>query len=725
MATLGRSQALLRFSQSLITRLSLDDVLGEVNAHAADLADAEMVTLYRWSPDWEMLLRIGDGSESDRVASAGRLVLESGLPSVMAVGERIVVLLPLVSLGEPVGLMEVTCARVDPAALDLDVLGSLADLVASAISNAELHTRLRRDIEEREKVEQELREAEWRYRRLIEEMPIGMYTNSLEGVMTYISPQIEPVLGYTPEEWVLEGGLFDRLLHRDDRARVRAESIRCQRGGLTFQDEYRLIGRDGREVWVLDKTATLSDADGQPLLRQGFLLDITERKRAEERLAHLAYHDPLTRLPNRAMLKDQLEATIARAERTGEQVAIMFIDLDDFKLVNDSFGHSVGDELLRLVANRFRSVMRADDMVARQGGDEFLVLVGAPRRNRTDPDRMLVACQTVAESVRQTLSAPFIVAGTQIHTSASIGISIYPLDAIDAEGMLKHSDIAMYKVKESGRNGFQLYHHDDHDRAAQLSLAGRLRGALDRSEMVLHYQPLLHLQQDSIVGVEALVRWLDPTRGLVYPGEFIPLAERTGMIGPLSEWVINQACRQCAEWRDAGLDLYVSMNMPPALWQPTAMRHLLQTIEKLGLSPNDLMIEITESSAMADMSQIEPILAELHRRGLRLAIDDFGTGHSSLSRLSKMTLTMLKINRSFVRDVPSDRNSTVLVAAIIQLAHKLGLEPLAEGIETQAQRQFLINEGCTYGQGFLFSHAVPATGIPTLVRHPTPRPIAA
>jgi EAL domain-containing protein (putative c-di-GMP-specific phosphodiesterase class I) len=278
----------------------------------------------------------------------------------------------------------------------------------------------------------------------------------------------------------------------------------------------------------------------------------------------------------------------------------------------------------------------------------------------------------------------------------------------------------MYKVKESGRDGHQLFASDGHDRVAQLSMAGRLRGAVARGEMVLHYQPLIELQTGGVVGVEALVRWNDPARGMVPPKEFIPLAERTGVIGPLSDWVIEEACRQGAEWRAQGLDLYVSVNMPPALWQPTAMRHVLRTIEQFGLHAGRLMIEITES-AMSDEGRIEPILNELHERGLRLAIDDFGTGHSSLSRLSQMMVTTLKIDRSFVHDLPADPSAAVLVSAIVQLARKLGLQPLAEGIETEEQRAFLVGEGCTFGQGFLFSRAVPAAEIAPLVRSRTPR----
>ena len=694
MATPGRLDALLALSRELLSCVGLEEVLAEVDAHAAALTGTDAVSL----------------DLDDPTADPREL-------EVVRDGDASTLVVPLLARGEAVGVMRL-CRRgaYEFARGDIELARSLADVVAGAVRNAVVYAGLRCDVAERERVEEELRAAEWRYRRLVEDLPVGTYLNSLEGRMTWISPHIETVLGYSPDEWVEGGGLFEQLLHPDDRERILEEARRCQREGAVFAEEFRLIARDGRVVWVLDKTVQVCDPFGTPLFRQGFLLDITERKEAEERLAHLAYHDPLTGLPNRAMFNEHLSFVLARAARTGAGAAVLFIDLDDFKLVNDSFGHSAGDELLRQVAERLEAVTRAGDLVARQGGDEFLVLICDFEGHRADPEWMRTACEQIAAKVQSALRQPFEVAGTEIHASASIGISIYPVDATDAEAMLKHGDIAMYKVKEAGRGGFRMYTADGHDRVAQLSMAGRLRGAVSRGEMVLHYQPLIELRSGRVVGVEALVRWNDPARGMVPPADFIPLAERTGVIGPLSDWVIEEACRQGAAWRAQGLDLYVSVNMPPALWQPTAMRHVLRTIEQFGLSAGRLMIEITESEAMADDGRVEPILTELHERGLRLAIDDFGTGHSSLSRLSQMMVTTLKIDRSFVHDLPGDHNAAVLVSAIVQLARKLGLQPLAEGIETEEQRRFLVDEGCIFGQGFLFSKAVPAAEIAALVR---------
>jgi diguanylate cyclase (GGDEF)-like protein/PAS domain S-box-containing protein len=719
MATPGRLDALFDLSRKLASCLDLDDVLREVGLCASALTGAHAVSLERYDREARALVAFGSGAPaSDADVDVARRVLKTHEPEVVENEIGSVLIAALVSRSESVGIMRIRYnERHEFARHEMGFFRSLADVVASSIANALLYARLTRDIAERERAEKELRAAEWRYRKLVEDMPVGTFVNSLDGHMTYISPHIEPVLGYSPDDWVRDGGsLFSRILHPEDREWVEAKSAACQKNGAVFEEEYRLLSYDGRTVWVLDRTVQVCSPDGTPLFRQGFLLDITERKVAEERLAHLAYHDPLTGLPNRAMFNEHLELVLARARRSGSGAAVLFIDLDDFKLVNDSFGHSAGDELLRQVADRLGSVTRAGDLVARQGGDEFLVLIGDFDGHRAEPEWMRTACDQIARKVASALRAPFTVAGTELHSSASIGISVFPVDAGDAEGMLKNGDIAMYKVKESGRDGHQLYASDGHDRVAQLSMAGRLRGAVGRGEMVLHYQPLVELQSGSVVGVEALVRWNDPARGMVPPMEFIPLAERTGVIGPLSDWVIEEACRQGAEWRTQGLDLYVSVNMPPALWQPTAMRHVLKTIEQFGLHAGRLMIEITESAMGEDGARIEPILTELHERGLKLAIDDFGTGHSSLSRLSQMAVTTLKIDRSFVHDLPNDQNAAVLVSAIIQLAQKLGLQPLAEGIETREQQAFLLAEGCTFGQGFLFSPAIPAADVAPLVR---------
>jgi diguanylate cyclase (GGDEF)-like protein len=521
--------------------------------------------------------------------------------------------------------------------------------------------------------------------------------------LDFAGPNADRLLGGSPpRERLVE--CWREQVHPEDRHLYEAY-VRRLAAREAAEVEYRLMGLDGHTRWVWGRARPRALPDGRVLI-DGVATDVTERRALADRLAHLAYHDPLTGLVNRSMFRRHLDAAVARAERRDGAVAVLFVDLDNFKLVNDGFGHSAGDALLAAVARRLEAAVRPGDIVARQGGDEFLVLVDdVPAADRAGAARV---AEAVADRIRAELRKPLAVSGTEVYPSASVGASLYPHDGRDSEALLVTADVAMYAAKDAGRDRCRLYVADAVDARAQLSTAARLHRAVEEGQFVLYYQPLVELATGAAVGAEALVRWRDPECGLVPPGEFLPLAERSGLLGAISDWVVAEACRQGAAWRAAGLDLYVSVNLSPECCRREHVESLLEAIERSGLPEDRFMVEVTETGLMVDGGGVEPMLAELDRRGIRIAIDDFGTGHSSLSRLAQMPVGVLKIDRSFVRTLTDDPRAEAIVRSIVQLARNLGLEPLAEGIETEEQKRALLRLGCTHGQGYLYGAPVPA-----------------
>jgi len=522
---------------------------------------------------------------------------------------------------------------------------------------------------------------------------------------------LETLIGPVPEGMSAEEA-YDAAVHPDDHEIYDAAIDELWLGAQS-EVEYRLVAPDGEVRWVLDRMRPERRNEDDVLLVSGVVADISERKRvaaeAMEKLEQAALHDALTGLANRPSFLEHLDNGLRRAARSHTEVAVLFIDLDNFKMVNDSFGHAAGDELLKAVGARLQAAVRGMDVVARQGGDEFLILLSDLESRAFRDLSSGRAAEVVASKVRGILREPFVVEGIEIYVSASIGISLYPSDGADAETLLKHADVAMYSAKDTGRDGCARYSDGTNTALEQISVAGRLRKSVESGRgLVLHYQPLLNLESAEIVGVEALVRWRDGSRGLVPPDEFIPLAEQIGLIGSLSDWVIGEACRQASVWQDQGMDFYVSINVPPSYCEPTGMAHLAAAASAAGIGLERIMIEVTESAlAPGRRGSLEETLADMHRQGLKLAIDDFGTGYSSLGRLNQSWVNMLKIDRSFVQESTESEHARNIVASVVQLAHTLGLEPLAEGVETEEQRRFLIEHGCRYGQGFLFSRPLP------------------
>lgn len=448
------------------------------------------------------------------------------------------------------------------------------------------------------------------------------------------------------------------------------------------------------------------------------LLDVSKRRELEETIRHQAYHDALTDLPNRALFKDRLSVALAQARRSEQMYAVMFLDLDRFKVVNDTAGHAEGDRLLKIVADHLKSLMREGDSVARVGGDEFTVLL--------EITKMEYAI-SIAERILRSFQEPRQLGGHEFRITVSIGITVFPGHGGDAETLLRNADIAMYRAKEEGRNNYQIYTPAMNALLLErLAVESDLRHALEREEFVLYYQPQVDMKTRRITGLEALVRWEHPRRGLVPPMEFIPLAEETGLIAPLGEWVLRTACRQNKAWQDAGLPpMRVAVNLSARQFeQPGLARAIAHVLSETGLAPQYLELEITESTAMRNVDYTAGMLRELKEMGVRIAIDDFGTGHSSLGYLKRFPVDMLKIDQSFVRDLPADEHDATLASGIIAMAHELKLEVIAEGVETEEQFAFLQRQRCDEMQGYLFSKPVPTGEFERMLRQTKRPPMA-
>lgn len=426
--------------------------------------------------------------------------------------------------------------------------------------------------------------------------------------------------------------------------------------------------------------------------------DVTARKKAEDDIIYQAHHDALTGLPNRLLFNDRLKQAITQAHRKKHPVATLSLDIDRFKLINDTMGHPTGDLLLRLAAERLKSCLREDDSIARMGGDEFMILL--PELAKAE-DAAIVAQKTL-----DLFGEPFILYDQEVFVSVSIGISIYPSDGTDAQTIIKNADSAMYYAKEQGRNNYQFFTASLNTTAFErLSLENSLRKAIERKEFLVHYQPLVNLTNGTIIGAEALVRWLHPQKGLISPAQFIPVAEDTGLIIPIGEWVLREACKQNRLWHDRGYHtLKVSVNLSPRQFKaPTLVKSIANILAETGLEPQFLELEITESAAMENADFAISMLQDLKEMGIKISIDDFGTGFSSLSYLKRFPIDTLKIDQAFVRDIGTNPDEKEIVTAIIALARNLNLRVIAEGVETEEQLSFLKHKRCDEMQGFLFS----------------------
>jgi diguanylate cyclase (GGDEF)-like protein/PAS domain S-box-containing protein len=692
----------------------------------------------------------------------------------------------------------------------------------------------------------DLHSADTRYRALVEQIPLAIYTTGLgsTGTAKYISPAIEQLLGYTPDEVEGDADWFRSVLHPEDRWVLDAVGEWYEmRSGDGWEQEFRAVAKDGSVRWVRDRAVIIRDESGAPLHAQGFMQDVTarkhaeaglreserryrdtlegvnllalqldldgvvtfcndhvcevtgwsrdelvgrnwyetvgpverqdtfldavraddledgseerlrtagggdrvilwwdtvsrddsgtiigvnsigqdvtERRHAEERLAFLRYHDELTGLPNRMLFTDRLARAIGHASERGRCLGVIFVNLENFRVVNDAFGQAVGDAVLCQFANRLREAAHGAALVARHGEDEFIILLAdmaddAASSSHVHPADVAQMAAAIGGRVRHVLRRPFVHAGHELFLSARSGAAVFPVEGENVDDLLKTAHGSAYRtpvvsVARPGDARSELAPREE------LDLIARLHHAIDHGEFLLHYQPLVDLCTGAVVGTEALIRWQPPGQAMVPPNQFIPVAERTGLIAPITHWVIDQVSAQRAEWRRRGIDVPISFNFPLGLWDQSTLLNMLAAMRRHGLAPGDLVVEVTESAAVMDTERSAGAIEVVREHGIRLAIDDFGTGYSSLARLGRLPVSVLKVDRSFVRGLPHERTSAELTRHIVGLAHGLGMLALAEGIETEEQRRCLADLGCDLGQGFLFARPMPAADIEAML----------
>ena len=565
-----------------------------------------------------------------------------------------------------------------------------------------------RDITEKKKAEENLR----LWGRAIEASSNGIMIVDVAAPgqpIVYANPAVQKITEYTANEIrgrnarILLGGDLDQPGLDEIHA-----ILREQRDGRATLRNYR---KNGELFWNELSIAPVREEDGRIIYYIGILNDITENKRNEAELERRATHDALTCLPNRLLLEDRLQQAIARARRDKKMAAVLYIDLDRFKIINDSAGHEGGDKLLRQIAARMADAFRASDTVARQGGDEFVVVL---ERIGSEQD-----AADLAQRLLQLMASPFMVDETQFYASCSIGIGLYPKDGLASSELLNNADAAMYRAKDLGGNNFQFYTPAMNERAHErLDIENALRIGLDRQQFILHYQPQVDLIDGKVVGVEALIRWQHPEQGIIAPGGFIGIAEEMGLIVPIGAWVLRTACAQAKAWQQAGFQsLRVAVNLSARQFAHEGLVDLIaNTLEETGLAAEFLDIELTESLVMSDVERAISILTELRSLGVQISIDDFGTGYSSLSYLKKFPIDVLKIDRSFVREIALQSKDAAITDAIISMAHGLGIRVVAEGVETDAQCEFLSRSMCDEIQGFLFSQALSAADMIVLLQ---------
>lgn len=703
----------------LINQLDVNSLLEAVLARATVLMGTEHGYIYVVEPDeQEMVIRIGAGVFTEHIGirlkrgeGIGGRVWEQGEPMTVDQyntwsGRRdgfsfihAIAAIPLRSGDKISGVLGVAYTEENRkfSTEEISLLTSLGQLASLALQNARLFAAAQEELSERKRAEDALRTSESRFRAVFENTIDSIFVIDNGGRIVDANPSACELCRCSKEE--LEQKVLKELVPPDrlDEIRQLGEVFRSE-GAV--RGEFQLLQSDG---CVTDVEFT-SRANFLPGYHLVVLSDIAEQKTLREQLAHQAYHDALTNLPNRMLFMDRLSQSLARGSRCETATAVIFLDLDDFKVINDSLGHKAGDTLLIEVGKRLQSCVRAGDSVARLGGDEFTVLLEAARL----PD-----ATAAADRIAEKLSAPFYIEGCEVFVTTSIGIAISESGQDRPDDLLRDADVAMYEAKNKGKDRYKVFHPVMNARAwERLQMEIDLRHALERNELTVYYQLVVDLQTRKPSEVEALVRWMHPQRGLVSPADFIPIAEETGLILPIGQWVLEQACRQVKQWQESypnNPPLMVSVNLSLKQFKHGGLAgDITRALLESKLDPKRLKLEITESAAMEDAEQTIATLRELKSLGIQLAIDDFGTGYSALSYLKRFPVDTLKLDRSFVEGLGRDEQNTAIVKAILAFAKALNLTVTAEGIETDEQLEHLLALDCDCGQGYYFAHPAPA-----------------
>jgi diguanylate cyclase (GGDEF)-like protein/PAS domain S-box-containing protein len=553
------------------------------------------------------------------------------------------------------------------------------------------------NITERRQIEKTLRQAEEKYRAIFQGAAVGIFQSTPAGRYVTVNPAMAQMLGYdSPEELVGSISDISHQVYVDPESREELTRL-LREQGMVRNFECAVYRKDGSKMWFSANVRAVLE-DGVVVGYEGTNEDITAQKVAEERIQFLAYYDALTGLPNRTLLQDRMGKALAGARRQKYKIALLFLDLDGFKLINDSLGHAGGDLLLREVAERLKAWGREQDTIARLGGDEFLITL---TQVKDEAD-----AAAAAERLMDAMTAEFVVQGHSLNVSCSIGVSMFPEHGADCETLIRNADAAMYSAKDNGRNNFRFFEEDMNARAVErLSLENSLRLALSKKELFLVYQPQIHVATGRVTGLEALLRWQHPDLGLVSPDRFIRIAENSGLIVPIGEWVLRTACRQARKWQDEGLPaVSVAVNVSAVQFRQHGFCELIRRVlDETGLAPQYLELELTESLLLASADVTFSVLRDLRSMGLTLAIDDFGTGYSNFTSLRQFGVSKLKIDRSFIRDVAIKADDAAITTAIISMAKSLNLKVIAEGVENESQMSFLRTHQCDEIQGYYFS----------------------